>query len=164
MLLDHTDQLLRKLTLHTLFPFLMCVQLLFPACASSSPEVVVHPQTGDPIRISVEIADTPEKRRYGLMYRKQLPDQHGMLFVFPSETAQAFWMKNTPLSLDILFINAARSIVHITPHTTPFSEKPIPSGGPAQFVLEVRAGFCERHGIRRGTQVEFVRIPAPPRR
>ena len=164
MLLNLTAQLPQKLTVRTLFPFLICAHLLLPACASSSPKVVLHPQTGDPIHVSVEIANTPEKRRYGLMYRKQLPDQHGILFVFPSETSQAFWMKNTPLSLDILFISAARSIVHIAPHTTPFSEKPIPSGGPAQFVLEVKAGFCERHGIRRGTQVEFVRIPAPPRR
>lgn len=137
--------------------------VLLAAC-TSSPEVVLYSQTGDPIRVSVEIADTPEKRRYGLMYRTAMPDQHGMLFVFPSEAAQSFWMKNTPLSLDIIFINTARRIVHIAPHTTPFSEKPISSGGAAQFVLEVKAGFCEQHGIRRGTRVEFVRVPAPPRR
>ena len=150
------------------FPFIVhafafIIIFLLVACASS-PEVVLYPQAGVPVRVSVEIADTPEKRRYGLMYRTAMPDQRGMLFVFPSETAQAFWMKNTPLSLDIIFINAARRIVHIAPHTTPFSEKPIPSGGAAQFVLEVRAGFCERHGIRRNARVEFVRVPAPPRR
>jgi len=150
------------------FPFsiqhsaLIISSLFLLACAPSPSEVVVYPHTGDPVRVSVEIADTPQTRRYGLMYRTTLPDRHGMLFVFPSETAQSFWMKNTPVSLDIIFINAARSIVHIAAHTTPFSERPIPSPHVAQFVLEVKAGFCERHGIRRGARVEFVRVPAPP--
>ena len=162
MLLNLTAQLPQKLTVRTLFPFLICAHLLLPACASSSPKVVLHPQTGDPIHVSVEIANTPEKRRYGLMYRKDMPEDHGMLFLFPRETPQSFWMKNTVLSLDIVYINAARTIVHIGAHTTPFSEAPIPSGQPAQFVLEVNAGFCERHGIASGDQVEFVRVPAPP--
>jgi uncharacterized membrane protein (UPF0127 family) len=140
------------------------ISLFLLACAPSPPEVVVYPHTGDPVRVSVEIADTPQTRRYGLMYRTTLPDRHGMLFVFPSQTAQSFWMKNTPLSLDIIFINAAHSIVHIAAHTTPFSERPIPSPQAAQFVLEVKAGFCKRHGIRRGARVEFVRVPTPPSR
>ncbi len=134
------------------------------AACTSSPEVVLYSQTRAPIRVSVEIADTPEKRSYGLMYRTAMPDQHGMLFIFPSEAALSFWMKNTPLSLDIIFINAARRIVHIAPHTTPFSETLIPSGEAAQFVLEVKAGFCEQHDISRGARVEFVRVPTPLRR
>ncbi len=145
-----------------LFILFVCTQSLLPACASSSPAVILHSHTGDPVRVQVEIASTPEKRRYGLMYRKDMPEDHGMLFLFPRDTPQSFWMKNTVLSLDIVYINSARTIVHIAAHTTPFSETPIPSGQPAQFVLEVNAGFCERHGIVSGDQVEFVRVPAPP--
>ena len=138
--------------------------LLLAACAAS-PEVVLYSQTGTPVRVSVEIADSPEARRYGLMYRNALPDRHGMLFVFPGEAVRSFWMKNTPLSLDIIFIGAGGRVVHIAPHTRPFSEAPIPSGGQAaQFVLEVKAGFCERHRISAGARVEFVRVPPPPRR
>ena len=146
---------------HIFFLFI-CLPFLFSACKSSSSEVVLHSHTSDPVRVQVEIANTPEKRRYGLMYRKDMPEDHGMLFLFPRETPQSFWMKNTVLSLDIVYINSARTIVYIGAHTTPFSEAPIPSGQPAQFVLEVNAGFCERHGIASGDQVEFVRVPAPP--
>lgn len=133
--------------------------LLLAACATS-PEVALYSQAGGPVRVSVEIADSPEERRYGLMYRNALPDRHGMLFVFPGEAVRSFWMKNTPLSLDIIFISAAGSVVHVAPHTRPFSEAPIPSGGQAaQFVLEVKAGFCERYGISAGARVAFVRVP-----
>jgi len=117
--------------------------------------VIIHLQKGDSIRVSVEIADTPEKRGFGLMYRNDLPELHGMLFIFPREGPLSFWMKNTPLPLDIIFINAGHTIVSITQNTTPFSEKPLPSGSPAQFVLEVNGGFCQRHNVAIGDQVEF---------
>jgi len=133
------------------------------ACASSSsPQVVIHPQQGNPIRVSVEIADTEEKRQLGLMYRPKLPELQGMLFLFPHEELLSFWMKNTPLPLDIIFINTARMIVSIVQNTTPFSEKPLPSGSPAQFVLEMNGGFCQQHGITVGDRVEFAGILPPP--
>lgn len=135
---------------------------LFACGASSPPKVILHRQTGAPIHVRVEIANTPERRQLGLMYRKDLPHDHGMLFLFPQETPQSFWMKNTVLPLDIIYISAARTIVSIAKNTTPFSEQPIPSGQPAQFVLEVNAGFCERHGIVSGDRVEFVRVTARP--
>lgn len=139
-----------------LLPFTLSALWLLCACASSSiPQVVIHPQKGEPIRISVEIADTPQKRSFGLMYRRDLPESHGMLFLFPREEPLSFWMKNTPLPLDIIFINAAHTIVSIAHNTTPFSEKPLPSGSPAQFVLEVNGGFCQRHGVAVGDRVEF---------
>lgn len=153
-----------RLWAHLFFLF-VCTQSLLLACASltsENPEVILHSHTGEAVRVQVEIANTPEKRRYGLMYRKDMQEDHGMLFLFPQQTPQSFWMKNTVLSLDIVYINSARTIVHIAAHTTPFSETPIPSGQPAQFVLEVNAGFCERHGIASGDQVEFVRVAAPP--
>src|SRR5262249_40389829 len=77
---------------------------LLGACASTAtPQVIIHPQSGEPVRVSVEIADTPQKRSFGLMYRRDLPESHGMLFLFPREERLSFWMKNTPLPLDIIF-------------------------------------------------------------
>lgn len=137
---------------------------LVSACTPSRSEVVLHSREGDPVRVQVEVATTPEQRRYGLMYRKDMPEYHGMLFLFPKEVQRSFWMKNTVLSLDIVYINATLTIVHISANTTPFSEAPIPSGQPAQFVLEVNSGFCERHGIASGDQVEFIRVPTLPLR
>ena len=140
-------------------PFSLLVLWLLCACASSSlPQVVLHPQKGEPVRVTVEVADTPQKRSFGLMYRRDLPELHGMLFLFPREEPLSFWMKNTPLPLDIIFINTAHTIVSIAQNTTPFSEKPLPSGSPAQFVLEVNGGFCRRHGVAVGDRVEFARV------
>ncbi|MGH8005679.1 MAG: DUF192 domain-containing protein [Candidatus Binatia bacterium] len=149
-------------TLHS-FPVLpFPLFAFFCACASSTPHVVIHPQTGDPIRVSVEIADTAEKRNFGLMYRNELPELHGMLFLFPREAPLSFWMKNTPLPLDIIFINATHTIVSIAQNTTPFSPKPLPSGSPAQFVLEVNGGFCQRHGVAVGDRVALPGPVTPP--
>jgi len=124
------------------------------AC-TSPPKVIIHTATGKGIHVTVELADTPEKRRLGLMYRKDLKEGQGMLFLFLKEEPLTFWMKNTPLSLDIIFINHARQIVSIVEEATPYSEKPLPSGKPAQFVLEVLAGFCQRQGVEVGDQMEF---------
>ena len=136
---------------------------LFFACASKSlPQVTLFSQNGTPVRVPVEIADTPAKRTFGLMYRQDLPKSHGMLFLFPSEEPLSFWMKNTPLPLDIIFINAAHTIVSIAANTTPFSETPIPSQGPTQFVLEVNAGFCQQNNITAGAQVELPGLQPPP--
>jgi len=137
-------------------PFPLFALWFLSACASSSaPQVIIHRQQGEPIRVSVEIVDTPEKRSLGLMYRHDLPELHGMLFLFPREQPLAFWMKNTPLPLDIIFINSTRTIVSIAQNTTPFSERRLSSGSPAQFVLEVNGGFCQRHGVTVGDRVEF---------
>jgi uncharacterized membrane protein (UPF0127 family) len=136
---------------------------LLCACASASTlQVVIHPQKGELIRVSVEIADTTQKRSFGLMYRRDLPESHGMFFLFPREEPLSFWMKNTPLPLDIIFINTAHKIVSIAQNTMPFSEKPLPSGSPAQFVLEVNGGFCQRHGIATGDRVDLPAIALPP--
>jgi len=96
------------------------------------------------------------------MYRRDLPELHGMLFLFPREEPLSFWMKNTPLPLDIIFIDTAHKIVSISQNTTPFSEQPLPSGSPAQFVLEVNGGFCQRHGIAAGDRVDLPAIALPP--
>ena len=143
------------------FPLILA---LLSACGSSSsdPQVIIYPEQGNPIHVSVEIADTPEKRNFGLMYRQELPEFHGMLFLFPREEPLSFWMKNTPLPLDIIFMNSTLTIVGIAQQTTPFSEKQIPSGSPAQFVLEVNGGFCQQHDVAVGDRVELPKdLPRP---
>lgn len=84
-----------------------------------------------------------------------------MLFLFPREAPQSFWMRNTPLPLDIIFISATRTIVSIAANTTPFSETPVPSDSTAQFVLEVNAGFCQQHGITIGGRVALPQVQLP---
>jgi len=109
------------------------------------------------LEFTVEIAATNEARSRGLMYRREMADDHGMLFVFEGEGERYFWMKNTPLSLDIIFIRSDGKVGHIAKATTPFSEKTIPSIGPAHYVLEVLAGTADAQGIQPG---DIVRAPA----
>ncbi|MBF0106673.1 MAG: DUF192 domain-containing protein [Deltaproteobacteria bacterium] len=107
------------------------------------------------ITLQVEIADTDEKRTRGLMERSSLKDDGGMLFVFDSEGALSFWMKDTSISLDILFINAQKEIVYIEQHTTPFSLNSIAPNVSAQYALEVNAGFALEQGVAVGDRVSF---------
>ncbi len=109
--------------------------------------------------MQVEVAHTPDTRTRGLMYRRDLAVDAGMLFLFPKEEERRFWMKNTPLPLDMIFIGASRTIVGIIPDTRPFSTQSLGVAAPAQYVLEVHAGFCARHGIAAGDTIEFVHLP-----
>lgn len=99
---------------------------------------------------SVEIARTPEEKATGLMYRKELPDGRGMLFDFGNERTIEMWMKNTFISLDMIFISADGRVTHIAENTEPHSLKIVSSRGPALAVLEVIAGTAKRYGIARG--------------
>lgn len=115
-------------------------------------------EEGSPfLRIAVELAETRAEQTRGLMGRRSLPARGGMLFVYPAEIEQSFWMKNTPLPLDIIFIGADSSIVNIARRTRPLSEDSISSAAPAQYVLEVRAGFVDRHGIDESTKIRWQR-------
>ncbi|MCZ7556595.1 MAG: DUF192 domain-containing protein [Bacteroidia bacterium] len=109
------------------------------------------------VEISVEIAESEEARTQGLMGRTRMGERQGMLFLFPNEEYRSFWMANTPLPLDILYVNSALRIVTIRRNTVPFSEESIPSSAPAQYVIEVIAGFCARHGIVEGASVSWTR-------
>ncbi|NNF02996.1 MAG: DUF192 domain-containing protein, partial [Rhodothermales bacterium] len=93
----------------------------------------------------------------GLMYRRSLPDRGGMLFVDEEPSMQSFWMRNTPLPLDILFIDEAGEIVNIVKRTTPYSEDRIESTDSAKYVLEVRAGFTDRYAITDSMRVTWER-------
>ncbi|SFT35808.1 hypothetical protein SAMN05444141_10182 [Pseudovibrio denitrificans] len=105
----------------------------------------------------VEVAETADDRAQGLMGRTDLKPDQGMLFIFPQSGLQYFWMKNTPTSLDIIFIGSDYKIKSIAANTVPFSEEIIPSGLPAKYVLEILAGRAAELGIKPGDQV--IRIP-----
>jgi len=109
-------------------------------------------------RIDVEIAERATDRMRGLMFREQMDESQGMLFVFPVEEPLSFWMKDTPLPLDIIFLGADRTIVTIRENTVPFSETSVPSDRPAQYVVEVNAGFAARHRLAPGDRVFWQRI------
>lgn len=102
---------------------------------------------------TVEVAKTEKERETGLMYRKEMADDRGMLFDFSPEQPVSMWMKNTILSLDMIFIGANGRITRIAENTEPQSLKIISSGGPAKGVLEVVAGTARKYGIAPGDQV-----------
>jgi uncharacterized membrane protein (UPF0127 family) len=101
----------------------------------------------------VEIAMTPEEQEQGLMYRRELADGKGMLFDMGEERPAVFWMKNTYVSLDMIFIRSDGSIASIAANTKPLSEARIYSGAPVRGVLEVVAGTAKRYGIVPGDKV-----------
>lgn len=107
-------------------------------------------------RIDIEIADNAQDRAKGLMHRTTMPDSQGMLFIFNQEGEQSFWMKNTILSLDIMYVNKNKEIVTIYKHTQPYSENPIPSFEKAMYVVETIAGFCDKYNVEEGDFIEFV--------
>ncbi len=105
--------------------------------------------------ITAEIADTEEKQDYGLMNRSSLDENSGMLFVFDTDETHSFWMKDTLISLDMIFINAAKNIVFIEENATPLSETPIVPTEACRYVLEVNGGFVASHGVSVGDTVTF---------
>ncbi|MGD0315362.1 MAG: DUF192 domain-containing protein [Xanthobacteraceae bacterium] len=103
---------------------------------------------------AVELASNNEERERGLMFRKELPEGQGMLFDFERDQPVAFWMHNTYISLDMIFIRGDGRIAHIAENTEPMSDRLIPSGGPVRAVLEVIAGTARKLGIAPGDRVE----------
>ena len=102
---------------------------------------------------AVELASTPQEQAMGLMFRRELPEGRGMLFDFHRDQPTSFWMKNTYIPLDMIFIRGDGRILRIAENTVPLSETLIPSGGPVRAVLEVIAGTAKRLGIAPGDRV-----------
>ena len=135
----------------------LSLALAFPACRSN-PRVVISTKSGGQLALQVEVADTSAKRSLGLQYRNELGEEQGMLFLFPSEGAQSFWMKNTPLPLDMIFISSDLKIVGIIHQAVPFSTNSLTVPAPSQFVLEIKGGLSRRKGIEVGNNVRFEDI------
>jgi uncharacterized membrane protein (UPF0127 family) len=132
-------------------------------CQTQGPRVHIEGNSGQTVQVTVEIVSTPEKLRKGLMWRTELAADHGMLFVFGDDAPRSFWMKNTPLPLDIIFIDSEHRVVSVAANTVPYSLVSVRSAGPARYVLEVNAGFSRRHAIGPGSRVTLPPLEAPPR-
>ena len=116
------------------------------------------PPGRDPITVKVEIADDDAERSQGLMYRKQLAADAGMLFLFDRPHHLTFWMRNTYLPLDMIFIEPTMSILGVVENAEPLTEVTRSVPGDSQYVLEVNAGFSREHGLTPGTMVRFVGV------
>ncbi len=106
------------------------------------------------VAITAEIADTPALRERGLMGRDSLPENHGMLFVYPDAQIRSFWMRNTPIALDIAFVDGNGSIINVAT-MKPNSDDSTLSVGPAMYALEMTAGWFEKNSIGSGASVQF---------
>jgi len=125
----------------------------------AQPKVSITTKEGRVIVFQVEIADTSAKREMGLQYRRELADDKGMIFLFPAESIQSFWMKNTSIPLDMIFINRERKIAGIVEQTLPFSLDPRSVSSPSQFVLEINGGLSKKYGFKAGDAVRFEGFP-----
>ncbi|MCX5514867.1 DUF192 domain-containing protein [Kaistia algarum] len=126
--------------------------LLAPAGAKAPDSLIIRTTSGDH-RFTLEWATTEAEREHGLMGRKQLAVDHGMIFDFGDDQDVAFWMKNTPLSLDMVFIAADGTVKRVEKRAKPYSLSIIPSGAPVRYVLEVVGGTASRLGIAAGDKV-----------
>jgi uncharacterized protein len=106
----------------------------------------------------LEIADTPQKRMQGLMFRTSLDDRGGLLFVFDTEQKYRFWMKNTPISLDIIWLSTEKRVVHIEQNTKPYSEAILYPKEKAKYVVELKAGQVQERNLKVGARVLFPQL------
>ncbi len=143
-------------------PFAVCAQDVLRGSAMMLPTdpapLVAHVASGD-VEFSVEVALTPKEHAAGLMFRREMADDHGMLFVFAAPRYGSFWMKNTILPLDIIFV-AEDGTVDSIGKGVPLSEAPVNSIGLIRYVLELKAGMAQRTGIKRGTRLSHPQIDA----
>ena len=127
--------------------------------AAEGARVVLEPLGAASVSVRVEIAETPEQRQQGLMYRRQLDPNAGMLFLFERPQHNSFWMRNTYVPLDMMFIEPSMRVLGIVENAEPLTETSRSVPGLSQYVLEVNAGFSREHGIGPGTMVRFQGVP-----
>ena len=137
---------------------LAVLALAAPALADES-RLVLHSETGEHV-FDVEVVDTPESRAQGLMFVTELADDAGMLFDFKEERPVSFWMMNTFIPLDMIFVGADGVIKTIHVNARPHDTTSIPSQLPVQFVLEIPGGVSEKLGIKPGDTMEHERVGA----
>jgi uncharacterized protein len=131
---------------------------LLAACTASGSRVDIRTTAGT-VTFQVELALTEAQQTQGLMYRNELAANRGMLFVFHEDEDRAFWMKNTLIPLDMVFIAASGEIVGIRENTTPLSLAGVSVGRPSRYVLEIAGGQAAKQGIRTGDPVTMHGVP-----
>lgn len=127
----------------------------YPAPKLPEARVLLSDAYGGQHRVEVEVAHTGPSRERGLMWRTSLAEGRGMLFLFPRQEEHSFWMRNTLIPLDMLFIDRDKKVVGIVERAEPKTLVSRAVGAPSQFVLEVPGGYCEKAGIRAGSAVIF---------
>ncbi|HEY4229278.1 MAG TPA: DUF192 domain-containing protein [Thermoanaerobaculia bacterium] len=139
-----------------------------PAAASTPASASTSARTSGPrVRMpsgaeySLELALTPEDQAQGLMFRESLPERHGMLFVFTETAPHHFWMKNTMIPLDMIWLDASGKVLFVSADTPPCKTDPCPTygpDGPAQSVLEIAGGKAKAEGAAAGTKLELIDV------
>ena len=107
--------------------------------------------------IDIEVADDEYQTQTGLMYRNSMEDHQGMLFIFPDERPRSFYMKNTRIPLDIIYIGTDLNIVSIQKNAKPYDETSLPSNAPAQYVLEINGGLSDVWQLEAGNRITFTK-------
>ena len=139
-----------------LVTLLVAVQI---ACFAGQREKFVKVYFADGRSVTAELAVSDDERARGLMFRERIGIDQGMLFVFESEDVHSFWMKNTLIPLDMLWLDSARRVIHIEADVPPCREDPCPSYGPwlpARYVLELKAGGAAEYGIKVNDRLQFI--------
>ena len=137
-------------------PFAFALVLVALLGCARGPCVSIVGADGKPrATVAVEVASTVSQREVGLMYRKHLDDNAGMIFVFPDAAPRNFWMHNTPIPLDMIFADANGVVTGIVANAEPFSDKLLGVEGNSEYVLEVNGGFCAKNGIKPGDRLDF---------
>lgn len=132
-----------------------------PGAKREQPLVIIR-NAGGEHRFRVELATTPRERARGLMFREQMDADAGMLFLFDQMEVQSFWMKNTKIPLDMLFLDEEGVIVGIVENAEPLSLTSRSVGLPSRYVLELNGGTSRRLGIEKGQRALFVGVPGHP--
>lgn len=123
---------------------------------------MLEPPGAAPVEVEVEVARTPAQTHRGLMFRRELAPNAGMLFQFPRSRHLTFWMRSTLIRLDMIFITSDMRVLGVVENATPETDDLRSVEGDSQFVLEVNGGFAREHGIAAGTTVRFEAVPPPP--
>lgn len=126
---------------------------------STTPRVLFRDENGRVrAQFHLELALTEQEQSRGLMYRREMQDEWGMLFVYPRDDDLTFWMKNTFLTLDMIFIDESGEVVGVVHEAEPETLSPRSVGRPARYVLEINGGLAERYGIDRGTSMSLTNV------
>ena len=154
---------LQRVTCILVLLFLLGLRLCINDCsAEGNPGVTVvfsNSKGQELCRIRAELALTDEEQMRGLMFRKDLQPDSGMLFVYGNDAIRSFWMKNTYIPLDMVFISSHNKVKHIYCNAKPFDETPISSRYPVQYILEIKAGGAKLCNIRTGSKMDVIHTP-----
>jgi uncharacterized membrane protein (UPF0127 family) len=135
---------------------LLIVTLAILGCARGPCVAIVAPDGKTRATVAVEVVNTFEQRQHGLMFRKHLDENAGMIFVFADASPRNFWMHNTLIPLDMIFVNSSFRVIGIVANATPETDSLRGGEGASQYVLEVNGGFCAKNGIEAGDRFDFI--------